>query len=412
MSQGPVSAVHGLFQERPEAAELPDRVVGGQPLGPVQGRDRGQGPHRCRQLLFQGSAVDRDPVPQGGQECEQPRRVVMERSSLVRREQPRLAQSPPESQQLLRPDLGVRITSRPDGELPRAEGRDRPVLVPAEGFVRVLDQETRRDQPESALSAVRQLLTLTTAQYDHTRYPHLKPWRPWTILVRWPSRSVPSLGGYRRIRDRAHAMSTQGHAPRVIGRLLGYLNSHRADPGDPTVLANRDGQYLHLVGHSFGCRFLCEAVQWAAGEEPLTLGWSTPAPSGRPFTVDSMLLLQMAAPRDAFATTFTALAEAPLRGPVVATYSQKDRATGFWHLRAEKRTGIGHAGIVTAPEPVSAIRMLSTEEPYSHAVLDHRFVSVGASDVFVRGNGPAGAHSDHLRPETAHLLVSLADHSR
>ena len=207
-------------------------------------------------------------------------------------------------------------------------------------------------------------------------------------------------------------MSTQGHAAHVIGRLLGYLDAHRTDPAAPPVLANRDGQYLHLVGHSFGCRLLCEAVQWSAGEEPLTLGWSTPSPVGRPFTVDSMLLLQMAAPRDAFANTFTALAGAPLRGPVVATYSQHDRATGFWHLRAEKRAGIGYAGIGTAPAPVSAIRMLSPDEPYPLADLDHRFVSVDASDVFVRGHGPAGAHSDHLRPESAHLLLSLADHSR
>ncbi|WP_369036049.1 hypothetical protein [Streptomyces adonidis] len=268
--------------------------------------------------------------------------------------------------------------------------------------------------PESALTSVHRLLALAEAQTQHNsaRYPRLKPWRPWTVLVRWPSRSLPSLGGYRRIRDRAHAMSTQGHAAHVIGRLLGYLDAHRTDPAAPPVLANRDGQYLHLVGHSFGCRLLCEAVQWSAREEPLTLGWSTPSPAGRPFTVDSMLLLQMAAPRDAFANTFTALAGAPLRGPVVATYSQHDRATGFWHLRAEKRAGIGYAGIGTAPAPVSTIRMLSPDEPYPLAALDHRFVSVDASDVFVRGHGPAGAHSDHLRPESAHLLLSLADHSR
>lgn len=266
--------------------------------------------------------------------------------------------------------------------------------------------------PESALTAVRRLLALAAARYDHIRYPNLKPWRPWTVLVRWPSRSWPSLGGYRRIRDRAHAMSTEGHASLVVGRLLGYLDTHRTDPAAPPVLAGRDGQYLHLIGHSFGCRLLCEAVQWAADKEPLTLGWSTPEPPGRPFTVDSMLLLQMAAPRDAFATTFTALGEAPLRGPVVATYSQHDRATGFWHLRAEKRAGIGYAGIGTAPAPVSAVRMLAVDEPYPLAALDHRFVSVDASGVFVRGHGPAGAHSDHLRPESAHLLLSLADHSR
>ncbi|MFC9128999.1 hypothetical protein ACFT4A_19400 [Streptomyces sp. NPDC057099] len=270
-----------------------------------------------------------------------------------------------------------------------------------------------RTEPDAALVAVRRLLALASAQYDRrpALYRGLRPWQPWTVLVRWPSRSLPSLGGYRRIRDRAHAMSTRGHAAHVIGRLLGCLDGLRGDPAAPPVLTNREGQYLHLIGHSFGCRFLCEAVQWAA-DEPLTLGWSTPEPPGRPFTVDSMLLLQMAAPRDAFATGFPALSEAPLRGPVVATYSRHDRATGFWHLRAEKRAGVGHAGIGTAPAPVSAIRMLPRAEPYPLAALDHRFVSVDASDVFVRGHGPAGAHSDHLRPETAHLLLSLAAHSR
>ena len=267
-------------------------------------------------------------------------------------------------------------------------------------------------KPQSSTAAASRLLALAAAQYRTSLYPRLTPWLPWTVLIRWPSRSLPFLRGYRRIRDRAHSMGKEGHAARVVGRLLGYLDAHRPDPTAPQVLANREGQYLHLIGHSFGCRLLCEAVQWAAGDEPLTLGWSTPEPHGRPFTVDSILMLQMAAPRDAFAATFTALAEAPLRGPVVATYSQHDRATGFWHLRAERRAGIGHAGIGTTPTPVSAIRMLSPGEPYPHVALDHRFVSVDASDVFVRGNGPAGAHSDYLRPETAHLLLSLADHSR
>jgi hypothetical protein len=100
-----------------------------------------------------------------------------------------------------------------------------------------------------------------------------------------------------------------------------------------------------------------------------------------------------------------------LRG-VVATYSQHDRATGFWHLPAEKRAGIGYAGLGTAPAPVSGIRMQGTGDTYSMDDLDHRFVSVDASEVFVHGSGPAGAHSDHLRSETAHLLLSLAHHSR
>ncbi|MFF3344334.1 hypothetical protein [Streptomyces sp. NPDC002779] len=57
------------------------------------------------------------------------------------------------------------------------------------------------------------------------------------------------------------------------------------------------------------------------------------------------------------------------------------------------------------------IRMRGPAEPYPHDVLDHRFVSVDASDVFVRRRGWSGAHSDHVRPESAHLLLSLADHA-
>ncbi|MFF0203452.1 hypothetical protein [Streptomyces sp. NPDC005017] len=101
-----------------------------------------------------------------------------------------------------------------------------------------------------------------------------------------------------------------------------------------------------------------------------------------------------------------------VRAEVSGAYSQHDRATGFWHLRAEKRTGISHSGIGTAPAPVSSIRMRSTADTYPLKDLDHRFVSIDASEVFARGGGPAGAHSGHVRPETAHLLLTLADHSR
>ncbi|MBD0843143.1 hypothetical protein [Streptomyces sp. TRM68416] len=270
-----------------------------------------------------------------------------------------------------------------------------------------------RTPPGDARAMAEGLLGLADGQYRRQRelYPGLPEWRPWTVLLCWPSGARRGLGEYRRMRDRAHALSTDGHAGRVLGQLLGYVDARRGDPAAPPVLATREGQYLHLVGHSFGCRVLCEAVQWAA-EGPATLGWSMPRPPDRPFTADSMLLFQMAAPRDAFATLFTALDAAPLHGPVVATYAQADLAAGFWHVRAEKGPGVGYAGIGTAPAPVSGIRMRGTGEPYPHDALDHRFVSVDASDVFVRRRGWSGAHSDHVRPESAHLLLSLAHHAR
>jgi len=283
--------------------------------------------------------------------------------------------------------------------------------------------------PESAAHAANRLLRLATtlASSSPHFYPRLSAdgFRPWIVAVRWPSSSKVSPAGYRRIRDRAHAMGARtgtGHAAHVLGRLLGYLDTQRPDPDAASVLTNRDGQYLHLVGHSFGCRFLCEAVQWAADASlGDTLGWqSADQLPCRPFTADSMLLFQMAAPRDAFTSLFTELLPggasigAPLRGPVVATYSRWDRATGFWHLRAEKQPGIGHSGIGTAPAPVSDVSMLPVSEKYPKAALDHRFVSLDASDVYRRGRrlNPAGAHSDYLRPESAHLLATLANYSR
>ncbi|MEU2060355.1 hypothetical protein [Streptomyces sp. NPDC013455] len=283
--------------------------------------------------------------------------------------------------------------------------------------------------PGSAHRTAERLLTLAQAGLTTApdRYPALaaEGFSPWCVVVRWPSSSPVSPAGYRRVRDRAHAMGARdgaGHAAHILGRLLGYLDEERADPEAAPVLANRDGQYLHLVGHSFGCRFLCEAVQWAADPRRVdTLGWSAPGRSpDRPFTVDSMLLFQMAARRDAFLSLFPRLLPsgrhdgAPLRGPIVATYSRHDRANGFWHLRAEGQHGIGHSGIGPAPAPMFTTRLLPLEERYPLSALNHRFVNVDASDLYVRGRrlSPAGAHSDHVRPESAHLLLTLADYSR
>ncbi|MFJ8976722.1 hypothetical protein [Streptomyces sp. NPDC102282] len=274
----------------------------------------------------------------------------------------------------------------------------------------------------SATKLLSQAMDLWTARPD--RYPGLSDgYRPWSVVVRWPSSSRPTLGGYRLIRDRAHSMSAegQGHAPYVIGHLLGYLDAGRVDPRASSVLANRNGQYLHLTGHSFGGRFLCEAMQRAA-ERPPVLGWSTPYDSRRPFTVDSALIFQMAAPRDAFVRHYADLFPsgehpgAPLRGPLVLTHSRWDRATGFWHLRAERQPGIGHSGAGPAPVPQFSTTLLGTDTPYPPHVLDHRVVNVNADGLY-RGSrltrlSPAGAHSDFLRPESAHLLLTLAERSR
>ena len=283
--------------------------------------------------------------------------------------------------------------------------------------------------PDSAIRAAARLRTLLRQRLaerpDFYRGIAATGFEPWMLVVRWPSTSGPGPIGYRRIRARAHAMGSRtgnGHAAHVIGRLLGYLDTERPDPAAPALLANREGQYLHLVAHSFGCRLLCEAVLWAADASlGHTLTWDAATRDRvRPFTVDSMLLFQMAAPRDAFGSMFSGLAPmpghdpAPLRGPVVATYSRHDRATGFWHLGAEGKLGVGHSGIDPASVPVAETRLLPGDVRYEEGALDHPFVNVDATNGFSRGGrlNPAGAHSLHICPESAHLLLSLADFSR
>lgn len=246
--------------------------------------------------------------------------------------------------------------------------------------------------------------------------------RPWLVSVRWPSSSRSSLSGYRRIRDRAHEMGAegQGQAAYVISHLLGYLDQNRITPGSH-LLKNRFGQFLHLCGHSFGGRFLCEAVQWAASQKSADLlSWSVGTDPQRPFTVDSLLVFQMAAPRDALEEIFPALLPgpgrdrwAPLCGPIVLTHSRYDRATGIWHRQAEGSAGIGFAGARRAPTDVHRIQLLPLNRAYAMEDLDHRIVNVDASWLFRRGRlSFAGAHSDINYPESAHLLLSLADLSR
>ncbi|WP_328739032.1 hypothetical protein OHA91_09385 [Streptomyces erythrochromogenes] len=288
-----------------------------------------------------------------------------------------------------------------------------------------------RTGSRSAIRSAQRLLALMDRQHTAraTLYPGLRErYAPWTVVVRWPSSSLITKGGYEKIRERAHAMSSggTGYAPHVLGHLLGYLHAERGDPSDRT-LRTRGGQYLHLVGHSFGGRFLCEAVIRAADtEQGGTLGWSTTVHPSRPFTVDTLTVFQMAAPTEAFESLFKRLRPgpvghtSPVGGPLVFTHSRFDRATGFWHLLGERKPGIGHsgmrlsrAGAGLAPNDVWATRLLRADTPYPHTSLDHAFVNVDASWRYrsTRIN-PVGAHSDFYHPETAHLLLSLADHSR
>jgi hypothetical protein len=63
------------------------------------------------------------------------------------------------------------------------------------------------------------------------RYPQLAAgYWPAAVAVRWPSSSLPSLSGYRRIRDRAHAMSASPQARRFTFSPTFWDTSTRGAP--------------------------------------------------------------------------------------------------------------------------------------------------------------------------------------
>jgi hypothetical protein len=165
---------------------------------------------------------------------------------------------------------------------------------------------------------------------------------------------------------------------------------------------------LHCLGHSFGGRFIGEAIMVAADPPtPPALGW--PWRSHHPFGVDTFIAIQMAAPPNIFDDRFAPLiGHAPLHGPVVTTFSRGDRANGLWHRFPERVPGIGATGVSAAD--VTTIRLKRVTEPYTRANFPSRIVTVDATGRFRRGRWlrPEGAHSDYLYPETAHLVLSLA----
>ncbi|WP_221348331.1 alpha/beta hydrolase [Streptomyces beigongshangae] len=249
------------------------------------------------------------------------------------------------------------------------------------------------------------------------RYPRLPPAtdsRLYLVLC-WPARSAPLLHGYRRIRDRAHSLTTEGYAAHVIAALLGYLNEERAVPAGATA-GTAGGQYLTCVGHSFGGRLLCQAVQESALEGTGTAGPVHVDPR-YPYSVDNLLVFQMAARPDSFSPSgvfHRLLTAAPISGPVTLTRSRRDRATGVWHRLAERTGGIGTVGLRGADPPPAELCLRKPDEAYDDADLAHRLVEVDASRCYVGSpwNLISGAHSDIRHPESAHLLLSLMNFSR
>jgi len=262
--------------------------------------------------------------------------------------------------------------------------------------------------PQVAERNAHNLISVIHARFEDSAasYAQLPSYHSYNVVLRWPSKGV-----YWRIRRRAHRMSTEGYAAAVIAQLLGYLNTERRPPQrGPGRLRTADGQYLHAIGHSFGGRFLCQAIQDSGPARPRTLAWDW-TNQRHPYTVDSILIFQMAARPDVFAKDFRPLlTDAPINCPIVLTYSKADHATGIWHRIAERSPGIGHVGARSPADKVKNFRLRPVTEDYTRVDLEQRIVNIDASSCFTRGRLwlPQGAHSDIVHAESAHLHLTLA----
>ncbi|MFC4331133.1 hypothetical protein ACFPC0_25815 [Streptomyces andamanensis] len=277
-----------------------------------------------------------------------------------------------------------------------------------------------RTSAERAEADARRLFSLVESVWDEQpgAYPRIDGFRPQFVCVRWPSADRRLPLDYRTIRDRTASMSLDGQVPRILGAVLGYFNDHRdmPEPG-PDVLVGSYGQYLHCVGHSFGSRFLLhgilEATERLARGGPDTLAWDW-GDSAYPWTLDSLTLFQAALPADAFAREpYSAiLGPSVLNAPVAMTYSPSDTALGFYHRRSEKQNAVGHLGATAPAGQIGRLTVHGVGTPYVFPE-GKRLMNIDATKLFVEGNRvTGGAHSDFYRPESAHLLLSLADAAR
>jgi hypothetical protein len=274
-----------------------------------------------------------------------------------------------------------------------------------------------RNDQQTAIRAANQLFGGIERRYAQhkDRYQQIRSFKGQHIVICWPSHSSVLPSGYAKIRERSHQMTTQGYAEYSLAQLLGYLDHQRVTPSRaPGSLQTHGGQYLHCIGHSFGGRFLAQAINAAATPSPPTLALLPPNQKFA-FTVDSFLVFQMAARLDIFTTQLrSVLIDAPLQGPICLTFSSADRATCRWHRLAEGTPGIGCHGATAAPGDVITTRLHPVSQDYRKAELMARIVNIDASWRYRRGRllNPSGAHSDIQHEESYHLLLTLVNFAR
>ena len=209
---------------------------------------------------------------------------------------------------------------------------------------------------------------------------------------------------YYEMKNRAGVVGQNGLGP-LLGQLVG--------PGGPPR--------IHLMGHSFGARLVAYSL---AGLPSSSIGPASP--------VKTLMLIQGAFSHFAFAHPLPidpgragALAGFAdrLDGPLLATFSSFDRATGWWYPAASMLSrqdsegasdltyrwgAMGHDGYQQA-SPGAAVLPLSP--PNSH--YDFKaggFYSLNSDAVISAIQSPlSGAHSDIQHPEVTWAVVEAAN---
>jgi pimeloyl-ACP methyl ester carboxylesterase len=171
---------------------------------------------------------------------------------------------------------------------------------------------------------------------------------------------------------------------------------------------------FHLMGHSFGCIVVSASI---AGDAQS---------AARP--VDTLVLVQGALSLWSYCASIPSAPERPgyfhrivadnlVRGPMVTTMSEHDRAVGFFYplgavagRQLSYRAGqfptygglgaFGARGLPTAED----LRLRGVSEQYDFR--PGRIYNLESSHVIATGGGASGAHNDICHPEVAHAVWS------
>jgi hypothetical protein len=246
--------------------------------------------------------------------------------------------------------------------------------------------------PRNVLDAMSALAPPSTSDAQAGFNPFGALWQGAKELLRTTS--------YYEMKNRAGVVGQNGLAP-LVARIAGR-------PGAPRV---------HLMGHSFGARLVSFAL---AGLPDAMEGGGSP--------VKSLLLIQGAFSHFAFAPSapvsagkgaLTAYGNR-VDGPLLATFSSKDRAVGWWYPNASRLAwqdsqalvnpnfrwgGMGNDGYQQEAAQVLGLGAKGSAYHFETS----RFYRLDANEVIQHGRSWfSGAHSDIDQPQLAWAAVSAA----